>query len=93
MMTLFLPIALPLTPAQLKNIFEKSEDLWTLCAHLKIPNNKRNDAKSARESYSQSEAPRKARRLIYCLDKIGETDLAETVMECAEPPAGMLYIL
>ena len=85
----FLPIALPLTPKQLKNIFEKSEDLYTLCVRLKIPEDKRKDAESATQFYNQSKALRKARRLIYCLDKMGETDLAETVMECAEPPAGM----
>lgn len=86
---LFLFIALPLSPDRLRNVFEKSKDLWTLCVRLKIPDDKRNDAESATQYYSQSKALRKARKMIFWLDKIGETDLAETVMECAEPPVGM----
>ena len=39
--------------------------------------------------YSQSTDPRRARKMVFCLDCYGDTALADTVMECAEPPAGV----
>ena len=33
--------------------------------------------------------PMKGRKMVFNLDEIGDTSLAESVMDCAEPPAGM----
>ncbi|CAI8028264.1 hypothetical protein GBAR_LOCUS16136, partial [Geodia barretti] len=39
------------------------------------------------EYYLQSRDSRKVRNLIFQLDMMGETALADTIMEYAEPPA------
>ncbi|CAI8045690.1 hypothetical protein GBAR_LOCUS25273, partial [Geodia barretti] len=57
-----------------------------LCIHLSIPDDKR-DVDSAVEYYVQSTDPMKMRRMIFCLDRIGDTVLADSLMEYAEPPA------
>ena len=31
----------------------------------------------------------KGRKMIFNLDRIGDTSLADSVMDCAEPPAGI----
>ena len=33
------------------------------------------------------------RKMIYWLDQRGDTTLADTVMECAEPPAGVCVVM
>ena len=42
------------------------------------------------EYYLQSRDSRKVRNLIFQLDMMGETALADTIMEYAEPPAGKI---
>ena len=64
-------------------------NLWGLCIKLSIPDDKRNDAITAADHYYHSTLPRKVRDLIYWLDVIGDTALADSVMDYAEPPAGM----
>ena len=44
---------------------------------------------SATEYYSNSTDQRKMRKMILNLDVMGDTALADSVMEFAEPPAGM----
>ena len=77
-----------LSDGHLKNVFENTTDLNYLCIGLNVPDDRRNPA-SAAHYVKQSTEPRKARRLVYWLDLIGDTSLADSVMDCAEPPAGM----
>ena len=68
-------------------------NLGVLCIRLNIPDDKRNNAASASEHFIQSTEPMKVRKMIFCLDLNGDTALADTVMECAEPPAGMYMFM
>ena len=89
MMSSSLPTALPLTSEKARNVFENTSDLGRLCFALNIPDDKRNNAACASEHFIQSTLPMKVRKMIWSLDFDGDTALADTVMECAEPPAGM----
>ena len=61
-----------------------------LCNGLDIPQDKRGSAASAAEYYvHHSTEPNKVRWMIYWLDYREEPGLADSVMECAEPPAGV----
>ena len=73
-------------------MFENTSDLGYLCRRLNIPDDKRNNAASASEHFLQSTEPMKVRKMVFYLDIIGDTALADTVMECAEPPTG-IYIV
>ena len=84
-MSLSLFTALPPSKATLRNVFENTSNLGRLC---NIPGVKR-DVDSATEYYSNSTDQRKIRKMIFNLDKMGDTALADSVMEYAEPPAGM----
>ena len=63
--------------------------LSSLCHWLSIPDD---DAITAADHYYQSTRARKVRRLIFCLDMSEETALANSLMDCAEPLAGMYCI-
>ena len=93
LMSSSLPTALPLTPEKARNIFENTSDLWELCSDLNIPHDKRDNAVSASEHFIRSTKPMKVREMIWSLDWDGDTALADTVMECAEPPAGMYMFM
>ena len=80
--------ALPLSESHLKNVFENTRHLRLLFSFLQIPGDKRTAA-GAVEYYRRSTQPRKGREMVYELDRIGDTALANSVMKCAEPPAGM----
>ena len=73
----------------LRNVFMNTSNLCYLCNSLSIPDDKRNDAITIADHYYQRTWPRKVRDLIFELDWIGDTALADSVMDCAEPPAGM----
>ena len=92
MMSSSLLTAVPLSERHLKNVFENTSDLSYLCLRLNIPDDKRTVA-GAVEYYRQSTEPRKVRKMIWELDNIGDTALADSVMECAEPPAGMCILM
>ena len=92
MMSSSLLTALPLSEGHLKNVFQNTSDLSLLCSGLHIPLDKRTAA-GAVEYYRQSTQPRKGREMVWCLDMIGHTALADSVMECAEPPAGMCIFM
>ena len=83
-----LPTALPEDIARLKNVFVKTKNLSHLHNTFNIPVNKR-DIDSTVQYFSMSTDPRKMRKLIFRLDENGDTFLADSVMEYAEPPAGM----
>ena len=89
MMSSSLPTALPLTKGHVQNVFEKTKNLDILCIHLNIPLDESRTVSSAVQYYSQSTDPRRARKMVYRLDWNGDTALADTVMECAEPPTGV----
>ena len=89
-MSLSLFTALPPSKAILKNVFQNTRDLNDLCdwGHLNIPSYKR-DVDDATEYYSNSTDQRKMRKMIFNLDEMGDTALADSVMQFAEPLAGM----
>ena len=78
----------PPSKSFLRNICKNTTDLDKLSDYLSIPDDKR-DVDSAVEYYARSTDPVKMRRMIYYLDHIGDTALAESVMDYAEPPAGI----
>ena len=83
--------ALPPSKATLRNVFENTSNLSGrngLCNLLLIPDDKR-DVDSAVEYYAQDTDQMKMRKMIWFLDGVGDTALADSVMEFAEPPAGM----
>ena len=88
MMSSSLPTVVPLTTGHVTRVMEKAKDFNDLCSHLSIPKDKRGSAASAAEHYVQWS--NKVRWMIYCLDHyMEEPGLADYVMECAEPPAGV----
>ena len=80
--------ALPPSKATLRNVFENTRNLNHLCYWLHIPDDKR-DVDSAVEYFAQDTDQMKMRNMIWELDNMGHTTLADSVMEFAEPPAGM----
>ena len=80
--------ALPPSKATLRNVFENTRNLNSLCWGLRIPWDKI-DVDSAVEYYAQDTDQMKMRKMIWRLDYMGDTALADSVMEFAEPPAGM----
>ena len=93
MMSSSLPTALPLTPEKGRYVFKNTSNLGGFCSLLNIPSDKWNNAASASEHFMQSKQPMKVRNMIWSLDVNGDTALADTVMECAEPPAGMYMFM
>ena len=80
----------PPSKAALRHVFENTS-LSLLCTFLFIPRDKW-DVDSAVEYYIQSTRPMKMREMIWVLDRIGDTGLADSLMEYAEPPAGMATV-
>ena len=91
MMSLSFLAALPPSKAALRKVFENTSDLSFLCTYLSIPDDKW-DVDSAVEYYVQSTYQMKMRWMICGLDLIGDTALADSLMEYAETPAGMAAI-
>ena len=91
MMSSSLPTVVPLTTGHVTRVMEKTKDLKLLCEYLNIPEDKRGSAASAAEHYvHHSIWSNKVRFMIYWLDYyMEEPGLADSVMECAEPPAGV----
>ena len=85
-----LPTVVPLTTGHVTRVMEKTKDLNYLCINLGIPEDKRGSAASAAEHYiHHSTQSRRVKFMIFCLDLMEEPGLADSVMECAEPPAGV----
>ena len=80
--------ALPPSKATLRNVFENTSNLDNLCFNLELPGDKW-DVDSAVEYYAQDTDQMKMRKMIFNLDEIGDTALADSLVEFAEPPAGM----
>ena len=81
----------PPSKAALRRVFENTSYLSDLCDLLSIPDDKA-DVDSAVEYYIQSTDPKKMRWMIWELDCMGDTGLADSLMEYAEPPAGMATV-
>ena len=80
----------PLSVDKVQALFEKTRDLARLCNGLGIPYYKRGDAATAAEYYINNDTRYRGWRwLIWWLDIIGDTDLANSIMEYAEPPEGV----
>ena len=80
----------PLSVDKVQALFEKTSDLARLCSHLRIPDDKCGHAATAAEYYVNNDTGKRGWRwLIWCLDGIGDTDLASSIMEYAEPPEGV----
>ena len=86
-----LPAVVRLTTGHVTRVMEKTKDLNRLCDLLKIPKGKSGSAASAAEHYvHHSTQSRRVRWMIHCLDHfMEEPGLADSVMECAELPAGV----
>ena len=81
---------IPLSVDKVQALFEKTSNLTGLCSNLRIPRDKWGDAATAAEYYVNNDTGRRGRRwLIWWLDYIGDTDLANSIMEYAEPPEGV----
>ena len=81
--------ALHLSKDRLRNVFMNTRNLSHLCFDLSIPRDIKRDVVNVTEYYHKSTQPRKVRKLIFNLDINVDTALADSVMDCAEPPAGM----
>ena len=82
--------ATPFTVDNVRPIFEKTRDLKGLCYELFIPPDKRTNAATAAEWYvNHPRGARTWRRMIWGLDRTGDTSLADSIMDRAEPPAGV----
>ena len=89
-MTSSLLTVTPLTVDSVREVFKNTSDLRKLCLCLDIPHDKRSDAATAAEYYvNHSSVYRRGREIIWYLDLIGDTALADSIMSCAEPSTGM----
>ena len=83
----------PITVENVRPVLEKTSDLNYLCDLLGIPSNKRDDAATAADYFVNHATQRKSWKwIIWLLDHIGDTDVAESIMENAEPSAGVLTV-
>ena len=80
----------PLTVDSVREVFKNTSNLSLLCSCLNIPRDKWSDAAAAAEYYvNHSRVYRRWRWIIWGLDKIGDTALADSIMSCVEPNTGM----
>ena len=80
----------PLSVDKVQALFEKASNLALLCSGLVIPRDKRGDAATAAEYYVNNDTGKRGwLNMIWFLDVIGDTDLANSIMEYAEPPEGV----
>ena len=83
-------IVVPITVENVRPVLEKTSKLKRLCRGLGIPYNKRDAAATAAYYFVNHDTQYKSWKLIiWGLDDIGDTDVAESIMENAEPSAGV----
>ena len=87
MMSSSLLTVVPITVENVRPVLEKTRDLNELCIVLDIPDNKYDDAATAADYFVNH--VKLWKWLIWGLDNIGDTDVAESIMENAEPSAGV----
>ena len=80
----------PITVENVRPVLEKTSNLYRLCDNLLIPDNKCDDAATAADYFVNHVTQYKSWKwIIWELDRIGDTDVAESIMENAEPSAGV----
>ena len=90
MMSSSLLTVVPITVENVRPVLEKTSDRIDLCSFLRIPDNKRDDAATAADYFVNRVMQYKSwKRIIWELDNIGDTDVAESIVENAEPSAGV----
>ena len=90
MMSSSLLTVVPITVENVRPVLEKTSNLNDLCSFLLIPFNKCDDAATAADYFVNHVTERKSWKwIIWGLDDIGDTDVAESIMENAEPSAGV----
>ena len=90
MMSSSLLTVVPITVENVRPVLEKTSDLNHICINLNIPRNKRDDAATAADYFINHVTQDKSWKwIIWVLDWIGDTDVAESIMENAEPSAGV----
>ena len=91
-MTSSLLTVTPLTVDSVREVFKNTSNLRRLCIYyLNIPHYKSSDAAATAAEYyvNHSRVYRRWRWIIWGLDQIGDTALADSIMSCAEPSTGM----
>ena len=90
MMSSSLLTVVPITVENVRPVLEKTSDLDELCMYLGIPSNKCDDAATAADYFVNHATQDKSwKGIIWWLDYMGDTDVAESIMENAEPSAGV----
>ena len=83
------PPALPLTPESVEIVFSAGDlTKRKLGEELGIPSEHLKDPSSAADWWVKNGADRRWRRIIYELDRLGKTEIADVLMPCSEPPPG-----
>ena len=81
MMSSSLLTVVPITVENVRHVLEKTSDLKRLCIRLGIPDNKRDDAATAADYFVNHVTLDKSWKwIIWLLDDIGDTDVAESIM-------------
>ena len=92
MMSSSLLTVVPITVENVRPVLEKTSNLNGLCSFLRIPSNKRDAATAADYFVNHATQYKSWKWIIWKLDYIGfnsDTDVAESIMENAEPSAGV----
>lgn len=92
---IFSSLVVPLTVENVQAVFEKTSDLEKLCRYwLEIPDDKCGDAATAAIYFVNHDTGYKRWRwIVWFLDCIGDTTLADSLVDCAEPHAGVCGFL
>ena len=86
MMSSSLLTVVPFTVENVRPVLEKTRNHHNLCHYLLIPVNKRDDAATAADYFVNHATQRRSWKwIIWDFDRIGDTDVAESIMENAEP--------
>ena len=89
-MTSSLLTVTPLTVDSVREVFKNTSNLNMLYFYLDIPLDKWSDAATAAEYYvNHSKVHTRGRWIIWGLDQIGDTALADSIMSCTESSTGM----
>ena len=92
-MTSSLLTVTPLTVDSVREVFKNTSNLSSLYFNLNIPPDKSSDAATAAEYYvNHNKTYRRGREIVWGLDMIGDTALADPIMSCAEPSTGMCSV-
>ena len=83
----------PITVENVRPVLEKTRNRKKLCSLFGIPANNCDDAATAADYFVNHVTQYKRWKwIIYFLDSIGDTDVAQSIMKYAEPSAGVLTV-